>query len=83
MSARAGGPAFPMGATIPNEHGVLKWEQTEGMTLRDYFAAAALQGCCANSYASGNAKPISEATAAELATMSFDIADAMLKERAK
>ena len=40
MSKNDGGPAFPCGNT-PSEG--------DGMTLRDYFAAAALQGMLAHS----------------------------------
>lgn len=58
-----GGPAFP--ATHD--------QQNKGMTLRDYFAAAALEKA-----SRGNTK-----TAQEIATRAYFIADAMLVERAK
>ena len=47
-----------------------------GMTLRDYFAAAALQGLIA-------ANPGLTATAEFLAADAYGIADAMLEERNK
>lgn len=46
---------------------------SEGMTLRDYFAAKAMQGLCAN----GNTK------AAEIVQAAYIVADMMLKAREK
>jgi hypothetical protein len=49
-----------------------------GMELRDYFAAAALQGMMADStLISGS----SDGSAATLAKIAYKFADAMLKER--
>lgn len=53
-----------------------------GMSLRDYFAAEALNGICANSLAnygmiSNNAEPD------YIAKRCYQIADAMLKQREK
>ena len=61
-----GGPAFP--TMDPNEHYRLM-----GMTLRDYFAAAALQGsiACVGSGGDWN----------DFAKDAYIIADAMLKAR--
>lgn len=56
-----GGPAFP------NEH-------TSGMSLRDYFAAKAMQGILSTN---------KEAEAINLAENAYFMADAMLKEREK
>ena len=79
MSANNGGPAFPSHCrTVKDEvDGGLMYR---GMTLRDYFAAKAMQGLIAsheegywwkcNSYTMG-------------ARYSYRFADAMLKERAK
>ena len=61
MSNNTGGPAFP--------HRTGSY----GMTLRDYFAAKAMQGLCAN----GNTK------AAEIVQAAYIVADMMLKERKK
>ena len=46
-----GGPAFPSGEQYRNGAGDLcgKSSLYEGMTLRDYFAAKAMQGLLANS----------------------------------
>jgi hypothetical protein len=59
-----GGPAFP----TPTHN--LK---NDGMTLRDYFAAKAMQGFVAN----GNTN------VQEIAQASYIVADAMLKARGK
>lgn len=55
-------------------------EDYSGMSLRDYFAAKALNGICANSLAnygmiSNNAEP------AFIAQRCYQIADAMLNQR--
>jgi hypothetical protein len=58
-----GGPAFP------NPHYV----NHKGMTLRDYFAAKAMQGLLADSEVSG--------TPNEFALRSYAMADAMIQAR--
>jgi hypothetical protein len=68
-----GGRAFPFAyeTSHPEEHGI-----NCGMTLRDYFAAKAMQGFAADpAMAAVSASRISEAA--------YMWADAMLKERAK
>lgn len=62
-----GGPAFPA-------HGSMGEVAYQGMTLRDYFAAKALQGLCASA-ASGRLE--------EFVKASWEAADAMLAERDK
>jgi hypothetical protein len=64
-----GGTAFP--AQVWDENSLL--QHTEGMTLRDYFAAKAMQGFVANG--STNVQEIAQA--------SYIVADAMLKARGK
>ena len=49
------------------------------MTLRDYFAAKALQGFLAYAATVGTYAPPDD----ELAQQAYQMADAMLKERAK
>ena len=62
-----GGPAFPVGSGDMRD--------PVGMTLRDYFAAMALQGAMAGgSIRSGT-------TNAEIATVAYGLADAMLAAR--
>ena len=68
MSKENGGPAFPceFGGTYQNR-------KSEGMTLRDYFAAKAMQQMAGGGHT----------TWADLAIDAYAIADAMLLERAK
>lgn len=78
MSAPSdGGPAFPTGN--PSMGGNIG-----GMRLRDYFAAAALQGWCGSAPLVGG-KPLTMSTehAAEIANGCYLYADAMLAERTK
>lgn len=66
-----GGPAFPG----PDQQEVRE-NIHEGMTLRDYFAAKAMQGLlCANSVYS------TSSYSDELSARAYQIADAMLKAR--
>lgn len=83
MEKNDGGPAFPFPteATQRGYNGTREGEP--GMSLRDYFAAAALQGMLANSFNDGFTKPMSLATAEEIADMAFRQADCMLAERSK
>lgn len=64
-----GGPAFPTPA-----HNL----KNDGMHLRDYFAAKALQGLMANPR-----EEVCSMTYAESAVYSYVMADAMLAERNK
>lgn len=67
-----GGPAFPPTYQNPMHGGPL--EGFEGMDLRDYFAAKAMQGVLANANNSGeNTNLIGE--------LAYLIADSMLKAR--
>ena len=70
MSADTGGPAFP--GPYATESGAIEvlWKQ-QGMTLRDYFAAKAMQAML-------NDAEVFWAGAAPLA---YQYADAMLKAR--
>jgi hypothetical protein len=67
-NTNTGGPAFPKTPFI--EIGTPQ----NGMTLRDYFAAKAIQGICASG-------PTHEWTNSRLAAEAYDLADAMLKAR--
>lgn len=72
-----GGPAFPL-------EGSSKRNANSGMTLRDYFAAKAMQGMIANGdwvsrMASRTGAEPSECTS----SAAYEVADAMLLERAK
>ena len=67
-----GGPAFPVwelnGKDQPEMTGF-------GMTLRDYFAAKAMQGICAHADTWGLA------TSQKIANSAYELADAMLAAR--
>jgi hypothetical protein len=65
MNKETGGPAFPRTG----------WPNETGMTLRDYFAAKAMQGL----FSCGEAHD--EHTAHVTAKASYLMADAMLKAR--
>jgi len=74
-----GGPAFPV-STRPMEtegefghqDSATTW-QYGGMTLRDYFAAKAMQGLLAC--------PLGDGTKQDFARLAYEYADAMLKAR--
>ena len=61
-----GGPAFP---NVPSDPQYSDWDR--GMTLRDYFAAAIMQGLMASQCEVGVPYPI----------YAYAIADAMIKAR--
>ncbi|CAB5238387.1 hypothetical protein UFOVP164_29 [uncultured Caudovirales phage] len=68
-------PAFPTGI-ITDDKGMIIGG-SNGMTLRDYFAAKAMQGFLQYSATKGIYTPPDN----ELAKASYDLADAMLKAR--
>jgi NAD(P)-dependent dehydrogenase (short-subunit alcohol dehydrogenase family) len=75
-----GGPAFPRAG---KEWGDKAWTEAmaeDGMTLRDYFAAKAMQAAFAEML---REKPCEGAAAAirVSAVIAYQMADAMLKER--
>lgn len=74
MSKETGGPAFPCG-TGWDSQGQWIGGDDEGMTLRDYFAAKAMQGLLADPNCCLGTDKIAET--------SYILADAMLKERNK
>lgn len=68
-----GGSAFPFGQISEVTGQPVNGFYSPGMTLRDYFAAKAMQGALAN-------RDVKE-TAMSRAEWAYEIADAMLKER--
>ncbi|EMM6072745.1 hypothetical protein M8S69_22705 [Enterobacter hormaechei] len=66
MSKNHGGPAFPVAGS---EHNY----PIEGMTLRDYFAAKAMQGIISSECNYG--------AFSDLASDAYSIADAMIRAR--
>jgi len=68
-NTNTGGPAFPK---LTQDERWKTFQSTDGMTLRDYFAAKAMQGCIADGRFQGYAS---------CAADSYAMADAMLKAR--
>lgn len=72
MSKETGGPAFPYSfVACPTEETFV----AQGMTLRDYFAAKAMQALLARLMYGIEDDPT------DVATVAYDYADAMLKAR--
>ncbi|MFY4261492.1 hypothetical protein ACOTCG_28145 [Achromobacter xylosoxidans] len=67
-----GGPAFP---NVPDGAGSRWADWDTGMTLRDYFAAKAMQGWLASF------GPTDSPKASSVANLAYGIADAMLAAR--
>lgn len=83
MSNKTGGRAFPCDSIVErDEVGHLHGFEVSsgGMTLRDYFAAKALQGWLA-SYPDDNRHPVIAGNADEVAMNAYQMADAMLRAR--
>ena len=79
-----GGPAFP--GTFYDRDSTGEYqprEQYDGMTLRDYFAAKAMQGMLSLDSTNDYLLKDLEAGHESLAIGSYLVADAMLKEREK
>jgi len=72
MTKETGGPAFPVSIDMGLE---VHW--SKGMTLRDYFAAKAMQATI-NAWIKNNIYP---STDIEVAENAYAVADAMLKAR--
>lgn len=70
MTDKTGGAAFPVPAT--ELHGT-----HTGMTLRDYFAAKAMNGILVNT----ERNQFSFSETGEIASKAYELADAMLKAR--
>ena len=73
-NTNTGGPAFPV-LIVNRPKKLLKYN---GMTLRDYFAAKAMQGLIASPRGTPDGK---DATDAYYAKAAYVMADAMLKAR--
>lgn len=72
-----GGAAFPIDSYMLNPNATEKEiKEAQGMTLRDYFAAAALQGFLANS-----SNEFVMLRHVNLASEAYMVADAMLAKR--
>lgn len=89
MTDKTGGPAFPGKATLNRGTGELMPYQfgnddfeVPGMTLRDFFAAKAMQGMIGVS-SDLSSKDGSVITEAHIAAQAYAFADAMIAERSK
>jgi len=86
MSKETGGQAFPKtGAFHPEGNAVYDSADADGMTLRDYFAAKAMQSIIEIAVGNGlfAIGPSYKEDTAGLAGTSYLMADAMLAERSK
>jgi hypothetical protein len=75
-NTNTGGPAFPLSTVDPYERSVTT---CDGMTLRDYFAAKAMQTLLSSEYTSQHG--LHEGWMGALAHEAYMVADAMLKAR--
>lgn len=76
-----GGPAFPFDIQMVHQR---ERKATEGMSLRDYFAAKAMQGFLAGPSMTAVSECAQDAKMDEqtfIVTTAYQIADAMLKAR--
>lgn len=81
MSKETGGPAFPREDYQCNgDPGRIHGLGQEGMTMRDYFAAKALQGWLA-SYGPDMPHPAQNGAEHDVARNAYKLADAMLAAR--
>ena len=79
-----GGPAFPFGQTDEQSGQLVNGWGSEGMTLRDYFAAKAMQGIISGGGLGFMGwHPSNWDSSKSLAKSAYEMADAMLLERAK
>jgi hypothetical protein len=76
-NTNTGGPAFPI-SEAHFSNGMLKQEAEYGMTLRDYFAAKAMQGMLSNPKLQ---EQILAAGQSWIEESAWTVADAMLKAR--
>ena len=81
-----GGPAFPKPATLDPRTGQPWNEHSDGMSLRDYFAANAMRAIITHAYPAVIAATELELKAAILRRMApaaYEFADAMIAQRDK
>jgi hypothetical protein len=82
----SGGPAFPCLDDCEYESGHALYLSAEGMSLRDWFAGQAAEAFVSlYAYGSTDSQPQTNpaSCAAEVARLSYQLADAMLAEREK
>lgn len=84
MSTETGGPAFPIHPGVAMDGQLVR--ETQGMTLRDWFAGLAMQGLLANPGGPIQANGMSgwnwcNCSPEDAVNLAYSIADAMLKAR--
>lgn len=77
MSKEQGGPAFPVHPGMASALGCIPSSTDAGMSLRDYFAAKAMQGILS----AGRDPQYGGQSMSDLANASYEIADHMLEAR--
>jgi hypothetical protein len=86
MSKNTGGPAFPVNAQIESTEHPHIWPET-GMTLRDYFAAKAMQAMVSSPdmflTTGREGKNLGLEPGDAVARAAYEIANSMLAERDK
>ena len=76
-----GGPAFPRPFSVDDADPDISYPAHTGMTLRDYFAAKAMQGLMTRKEQGGFDFAVYEKDAMRVALWAYDLADEMLKAR--
>lgn len=79
MAKDDGGPAFPT-ADVYSPQGQVMAPGDPGMSLRDYFAASAMQALTPGAYSGAKERTVKECES-NLARVAYTIADAMLEAR--
>lgn len=79
MSVNDGGPAFARPTSV-NTDGCIEFAQV-GLSMRDYFAAAALPGVIAARTALVNADLSNDLGQESIAEECYELADALIAER--
>ena len=77
MNTNDGGPIHP----IKLEDGAGGYQQLTGISLRDWFAAKAMQGLLAADEGGGGTLPITEWVWSDFACCAYKMSDAMLAAR--
>ena len=82
-NTNTGGPAFPMSGFDTRHGQPVQAVYQHGMTLRDYFAAKAMQGLMTRKEQGGFDFAVYEKDAMRVALWAYDLADEMLKAKNK
>ena len=78
-----GGPAFPVAEVFDERRGLITQYASDGMTLRDYFAAKAMQTLLAMPPAEFRGHLPGEKVGQLISRKAYSMADFMLKARAQ